>query len=165
MTRQETCCIIIFVGDSIIYLTKGRGKHTSIFFLGGGFIIIGIGDYDSAMRNKRKVVTREGQRMYHGKKYAIEKSTGYYVCTSGKRRRLHDVMWECENIDGIKAIPAGYVVHHIDWNKNNNIINNLTCISVEGHNLIHNPPKDKYKNNKIKIEIIPGGMSKIIKIS
>lgn len=96
----------------------------------------------------------------------LKKTPGYLVCTTtderGVRRRLHDVMWEYENIDGIDKIPDGCVVHHIDWNKNNNIITNLTCISVFGHNLIHNPPKgDKNKTGYV-IEIIPGGMSKVI---
>ena len=108
---------------------------------------------------RRDVCTREGQRMYMGKKYAIEAGTGYYVCTSGSRRRLHDVLWEHENIDGIKEIPEGYVVHHIDWNKSNNTINNLTLISVFGHNLIHNPGKN---SDKYTVKIIPGGVSKVI---
>ena len=103
--------------------------------------MLGIGNFDKV--NTRKVVTREGQKLYMGKKYAIEQKTGYYVCTSGSRRRLHDIMWEHENIAGIKNIPEGYVIHHIDWNKTHNEINNLTCISVFGHNLIHNPPKKR----------------------
>ena len=118
--------------------------------------MIGIGDYDGKARNRAKVITREGQVMYMGRKYAREKSTGYYVCTSGSRRRLHDVIWEYENK---KEIPEGYVVHHIDFNKSNNNISNLTCISVFGHNLIHNPPKNK---NEYEVKIIPGGISEVI---
>lgn len=105
--------------------------------------MIGIGDYDGKARNRVKVITREGQVMYMGRKYAREKSTGYYVCTSGSRRRLHDVLWEYENIDGIKIIPEGYVVHHIDWDKTHNVIENLTLVTIFGHNLIHNPPKGR----------------------
>ncbi len=97
--------------------------------------------------------------MYMGKKYAIEAGTGYYVCTSGTRRRLHDVLWEQENTDGIKEIPEGYVVHHIDWNKTHNVINNLTLISVFGHNLIHNPGKN---SGEYTVEIVPGGVSKVV---
>ena len=109
--------------------------------------MIGIGDFDSKSRNTRKVITREGQKLYMGKKYAQDKKTGYYVCTtldkSGNRRRLHDVLWEHENIDGIDKIPKGCVIHHIDWDKTHNEINNLTCVTVFGHNLIHNPPKER----------------------
>lgn len=103
--------------------------------------MLGIGNFDRV--NTRKVITREGQLMYMGKKYAVEKKTGYYVCTSGSRRRMHDVLWEHENIDGIKTIPERYVVHHIDWDKTHNVIENLTLITVFGHNLIHNPPKGR----------------------
>ena len=116
---------------------------------------------DMLNNNKRReVVTREGQRLYMGKKYRQDKKTGYYVCTSGDRRRLHDVLWEHENIDGIKEIPEGCVVHHIDWNKTHNVIENLTLITVFGHNLIHNPPKSK---SEFIVEIVPGGVSKVKK--
>ena len=46
--------------------------------------------------NKRKdVVTREGQVMFNGKKYARDPRTGYYTCTTGRsRKRLHVAVWE-----------------------------------------------------------------------
>ena len=125
------------------------------------------GDLFNSNKNTRNKITRVGQRLYMGKKYSIEKGTGYYVCTSGARRRLHDVMWEHENKT---KIPDGYVVHHIDYDKTNNTINNLTCISVFGHNLIHNPPKvngDKVSGEEAvsyEVKIVPGGMSEVIKI-
>ena len=50
-------------------------------------------------------------------------------------------MWETEHRAG-ERIPEGYVVHHKDWNKNNNKINNLIMITVQEHNLIHNPPRE-----------------------
>lgn len=110
-------------------------------------MIIGfIGDLFN--NNKRRdVVTRADQVMRFGKKWRQDKKTGYYLCTtldkSGNRRRLHDVLWEHENIDGIDKIPKGCVIHHIDWDKTHNEINNLTCVTVFGHNLIHNPPKER----------------------
>lgn len=100
--------------------------------------MIGIGDFDAKARNTRKVITREGQLMYMGKKYAIEKKTGYYVCTSGDRKRLHVAIWEHEH--GVE-VPEGYIIHHKDFNKTNNDINNLTCITVAEHELIHNHKK------------------------
>lgn len=118
--------------------------------------MLGIGNFDKV--NTRKVITREGQKLYMGKKYAREKSTGYYVCTSGERKRLHDVIWEHEHGG---RIPEGCVIHHIDFNKSNNNISNLTCISVFGHNLIHNPPKNKNKS-EYKVKIVPGGISEVI---
>ena len=66
----------------------------------------------------------------------MRRPPGYYVCTSGDRKRLHVAMWEAEHGE----VPDGCVVHHIDWNKNHNEISNLVCITVQEHNLIHNPP-------------------------
>lgn len=85
--------------------------------------------------SKRNVVTREGQLMYNGKKYAQDKKTGYYVCTSGERKRLHVAIWEHEH--GM-AVPDGCVIHHKDWCKTNNKIENLTCVLVADHERIHN---------------------------
>ena len=106
---------------------------------------------DMFNNNKRRnVCTREGQVMYMGKKYAQE-SSGYYVCTSGDRKRLHVAIWEHEHGE---AVPPGYVIHHKDWNKLNNDIKNLYCITIREHELIHTPtPEDKLsENDKILIK-------------
>lgn len=96
--------------------------------------MIGIGDFDGKSRNTRKVVTRVGQKMFNGKKYAQEES-GYYVCTTGERKRLHVAIWEHEH--GME-VPPGCVIHHKDWCKTNNSIENLTCVTVADHEMIHN---------------------------
>ena len=91
---------------------------------------------DMFNNNKRKdVCTREGQKLYMGKKYAIEQKTGYYVCTSGNRRRLHVAVWEYEHK---REVPEGCVIHHLDWDKTNNNINNLICLTVREHEEVHN---------------------------
>ena len=118
--------------------------------------MLGIGQFDKV--NTRKIKTREDQILFNGKKYRQDKKTGYYVCTTGNRKRLHDVIWSYENK---MEIPEGHVIHHIDWNKTHNDISNLTCISVFGHNLIHNPPK----NNKYKVKIVAGGLSEVISVT
>ena len=97
--------------------------------------MIGIGDFDSKLRNTRKVVTREGQKMYMGKKYAQDKKTGYYVCTSGERKRLHVAMWEAKYG---REVPEGCVIHHLDWNKSNNTVENLVCLTIREHERVHN---------------------------
>lgn len=84
---------------------------------------------------RRNVKTRVDQVMYMGRKYRQDKKTGYYVCTSGERKRLHVAMWEHE---AGRRVPAGCVVHHLDWNKSNNTVGNLVCVTVSEHNLIHN---------------------------
>ena len=100
--------------------------------------MIGIGDFDAKARNRRKTVTREGQKLYNGKKYAQDKKTGYYICTTTPRKRLHVAIWEHEH--GME-VPPGCIIHHKDWCKTNNSVENLTCVTVEDHNLIHNPPE------------------------
>lgn len=37
-----------------------------------------------------------------------------------------------------REVPAGCVIHHLDWNKNNNTVGNLVCVTTWEHNLIHN---------------------------
>lgn len=92
--------------------------------------------------NKRRdVCTRVGQKMYNGKKYAQDPATGYYVCTTGERKRLHVAIWEHEH--GM-AVPDGCVIHHKDWVKTNNSVENLTCVLVEDHERIHNHPKGEH---------------------
>lgn len=91
------------------------------------------------MNRKRDVCTREGQRMYMGRKYTVEKGTGYLVCTTsekGKRRkRLHEVLWEEK---WGREVPQGCVIHHLDWDKTHNIIENLVCLTVAEHEKVHN---------------------------
>ena len=91
---------------------------------------------DMFNNNKRRnVCTREGQKMYNGKKYAQDKETGYYVCTTGERKRLHVEVWERHY--GVR-VPPGCIIHHLDWNKRNNSIENLICLTVWEHEQVHN---------------------------
>lgn len=85
---------------------------------------------------RREVKTRADQVMFMGKKYRQDKRTGYYICTTGKsRKRLHVAVWT--NAWGWD-VPPGCVIHHLDWNKTNNNIANLFCVTVEEHEIIHN---------------------------
>lgn len=85
---------------------------------------------------RREVKTREDQVMFMGKKYRQDKRTGYYVCTTGKKRqRLHIAIWEAEH--GVE-VPPGCVIHHLDWDKTHNEAGNLICVTVKEHEMIHN---------------------------
>lgn len=97
--------------------------------------MIGIGDYDGRSRNRKSVRTREDQVMYMGKKYRRDAATGYYVCTSGSRGRLHVAVWEATW--GCR-VPRGCVIHHLDWDKSNNTAENLICVTISEHERIHN---------------------------
>ena len=35
-------------------------------------------------------------------------------------------------------VPEGCVIHHLDWDKSNNNWENLLCVTIEEHELIHN---------------------------
>lgn len=52
---------------------------------------------------------------------------------NGKNLQLHRLIWETYR----GPIPKGYIVHHINGNKKDNRIENLSCISVKEHNKIH----------------------------
>lgn len=47
-------------------------------------------------------------------------------------------MWLCGNTRLAEAARHGCVIHHLDWDKSNNVIENLVCVTMEEHNLIHN---------------------------
>lgn len=105
---------------------------------------------DMLNNNKRREVkTREDQVMYMGKKYRQDKKTGYYVCTSGSRKRLHVAIWEAE---AGRRVPPGCVIHHVDWVKTHNEIFNLVCVTVSEHERIHNTPGGREFGEKLKKE-------------
>lgn len=77
------------------------------------------------------------------------RSPGYYVCTSGDRKRLHVAMWEAK---AGMSVPVGCVIHHVDWVKTNNMIENLVCVTVSEHERIHNTPGGREFGEKLKKE-------------
>lgn len=107
-----------------------------------------LGDFLNVNR-KRDVCTREGQVMYRGRKYTVETGTGYLVCTTGGRKRLHVAMWEAEA--GME-VPSGCVIHHVDWVKSHNVVENLVCVTVSEHERIHNTPGGREFGEKLKKE-------------
>ena len=86
--------------------------------------------------------------IYNGYKFTISKSTGYYRCTIPKMGRvsLHRYVWETER----GKIPEGYDIHHLDENKQNNIVDNLECLPKAEHTKRYSPHHNQYKNNKTK---------------
>ena len=54
---------------------------------------------------------------------------------NGRRRRLHEVLWE--QYWGTD-VPQGCVIHHLDWDKTHNVIENLVCLTVKEHETVHN---------------------------
>lgn len=69
----------------------------------------------------------DGIRFYQDQK-------GYWLGhVNGKRKRLHVYVWEKHNGE----IPKGYHVHHIDFNTDNNEIENLQLLEERGHLSLH----------------------------
>ena len=85
---------------------------------------------------------------YDGETFARDKR-GYYLSSkpiyNGKRILLHRYVWIKHN----GKIPKGYVVHHIDENKDNNDMSNFELMTNYEHSKMHG---DKiFKENKEEI--------------
>ena len=76
-------------------------------------------------------------------KFTINRD-GYYECTTCDRLMLHNYNWE--KING--KIPKGYEIHHIDFNKINNKIENLQLVTPSEHTKIHAKAYNGSKMNK-----------------
>lgn len=50
------------------------------------------------------------------------------------------------------AARRGCVIHHVNWDKSVNEINNLVCVTVAEHERIHNTPGGREFGEKIKKE-------------
>lgn len=69
---------------------------------------------------------------YDGLRFCRDEKTGYYL-NSTIRKRLHRYIWEKE----VGAIPKGYHIHHINGNKSDNRIDNLSLMTATGHQRVH----------------------------
>lgn len=67
-----------------------------------------------------------------GLKFRRDKRTGYYL-NRKNQVRLHRYIWEKYN----GAIAPGFHIHHIDFNKQNNDISNLSILSAKEHEMLH----------------------------
>ena len=82
-----------------------------------------------------------------------EQNSGYYlgnVRIPGRNRRypmrLHVYIWRKHNGE----VPKGYHVHHIDENKDNNDISNLTLVSAFDHLHLHGVEKSDLARENMK---------------
>lgn len=75
----------------------------------------------------------------HGIKF-YKSAQGYWLGqVEGLPKRLHVFVWELHN----GPVPDGYDIHHIDHDKDNNSIENLTAIRREDHRKWHTADLDK----------------------
>lgn len=81
-----------------------------------------------------------------GHKWCID-SLGYMTANiNNDTIRLHRYLYE----KYIGKIPDGYYVHHKDFNKLNNDISNLICVTPSEHSLIHKNRLGKNHNKETK---------------
>lgn len=70
--------------------------------------------------------------IFDGLSFRRDKKTGYYL-NAKTHKRLHVYVWEHFN----GAIPKGYEIHHKDFDKKNNEIENLQMLTSKEHHEIH----------------------------
>lgn len=70
--------------------------------------------------------------LFNGLKFRRDKHSGYYL-NSTIHKRLHVYVWEFFNGE----IPNGYQVHHKDFDKSNNELENLVLLSASEHMKLH----------------------------
>ena len=81
---------------------------------------------------------------YKGRRFCPD-GKGYYY-NSSIRKRLHQCIWE----DANGPVPKGYQIHHIDGNKDNNDLSNLTCISAKEHRKLHFDQMSEEQQNRVR---------------
>lgn len=83
-----------------------------------------------------------------------DKRTGYFL-NAKTHKRLHVYVWEYFN----GSIPNGYHIHHKDFNKNNNELENLELLSASEHSKLHSNSwsKERYERQAkiLKEKAIP----------
>ncbi len=70
--------------------------------------------------------------IFDGLSFRRDKKTGYYL-NARTHKRLHVYVWEYFN----GTIPKGYEIHHVDFDKKNNEIENLKMLTSKEHHEIH----------------------------
>lgn len=93
-------------------------------------------------KNPMKDVTREdhpkwkGGVVPDGNGYLMVLKPDWYEGRKGSNYVFQHTIVMCEAL-GLKKLPRGWVVHHIDKDKTNNDINNLTLLTNGAHMRLH----------------------------
>lgn len=83
--------------------------------------------------------------IFNGEYFSLDPKTGYWQSTK-TRERMHRYVWRFYYGD----IPQGYHVHHIDGDKSNNDISNLTLLTPYAHAQIHKQNRSSETTAKLK---------------
>lgn len=96
---------------------------------------------------------------HHNYKGLVDDGNGYYMIHkpdwyTGRRGSdyvfYHSVVM-CEAL-GLTEIPKGYVVHHIDFDKHNNDISNLSLMTISAHAKLHNIMRNLCKVQRLSVQ-------------
>lgn len=71
-----------------------------------------------------------------GKGYLTIYKPSWYTGRVGSERVFVHTVVMCEHL-GLTELPAGFVVHHIDGDKTNNKLNNLSLMTNSAHLRLH----------------------------
>ncbi len=93
---------------------------------------------------ERVTVISDTQQDFMGERFYL---CGHYFQHKGKR--LHRAVWEAHN----GAIPEGYHVHHIDENRSNNQIENLSLMPGLEHMKMHAGEPERRENGRRAIAL------------
>jgi hypothetical protein len=85
---------------------------------------------------------------YKGRKFFKTKH-GYWRSTDKPYVTMHRWVWQSE----VGKIPQNHHVHHIDGNKDNNAIENLTVISPSEHAALHSRKYVEANKDKVKTHL------------
>lgn len=70
--------------------------------------------------------------IFDGLRFRLDKQTGYYL-NAKTHKRLHVYVWEFFNGE----VKCGCEIHHKDFNKQNNELDNLQMLTSEEHHKLH----------------------------
>lgn len=71
-----------------------------------------------------------------GNGYLMVTKPDWYTGRKGSRYVFQHNLILCEAL-GLAELPAGFVVHHIDFNKQNNTLGNLALMTISAHSKLH----------------------------
>ena len=83
-------------------------------------------------------------KKFNGEKFALYEGKPYYISLKTGFKLMHHVVWEFYK----DKTPKDYIIHHKDFDKTNNAIENLECISKLRHAEIHSKGKCSERKRK-----------------
>lgn len=89
-------------------------------------------------------------QIHYGKKFYLDKATGYWISTACPKIRAHVYVWKYNHGD----IEKGLHIHHKDGNKSNNEIQNLECLNAKEHASKHKMNEERSAKNALHMNAI-----------